>query len=128
MALTTMIVTGFTLVLFGTSFYFYKFVKLKKVLEADRHENRPTKARKSPGSRRLYSALNQAQPFATEHRALEKATNDALVLSKVLQGGERSPEIRSVENGLSAFTERNVWDVADSLCHNLAQLCFEARQ
>lgn len=128
MALTTMVVTGSTLVLFGTSFYFYKFVKLKKVLEADKHADRPTKARQSQGSRLLFSALNQAQPFRSEHRALETAVADALALSKALQGSERSSAIRSVANGSPVFAERNVWDAADSLCHSLAQLCFEARR
>lgn len=117
MALTTIIVTAVTFVLFGVSLIVYKFFKLKRVLNDDQLEVQA--ALRNRGHPSLRSALDQAEAILDGHRlvALQKTVTEALALSAILDQWDthRADVIESKVNQLCQYlTELCLAHVNDS--------------
>ncbi|KAJ5100807.1 hypothetical protein N7456_006859 [Penicillium angulare] len=91
MSLTTIIVTALTLVLFGASFLFYRFVKLNSVLSGCEAKSDLKGQPQTAFQREEYSILRSALVHAKDglssplSLALEAIVSDTLILSALLE-------------------------------------------
>ncbi|KAJ5544672.1 hypothetical protein N7461_006976 [Penicillium sp. DV-2018c] len=101
MALTTIIVAAMTFVLFGGSLVFYKFVKLKRVLDDDQLEGQAQPVLRQWGHSDLRSALAEAQAALDDHRfvALKATATEALAFSELLDGSMPSTGVETDARG-----------------------------
>ncbi|KAE8397149.1 hypothetical protein BDV37DRAFT_289665 [Aspergillus pseudonomiae] len=128
MALTTIIVTALTFVLFGGSLVFYKFVKLKRVLDDDQLEGQAQSVLRQWGHSDLRSALAQAQAALDDHRfvALKATATEALALSELLDGSMPSTGVETDARGaeVTEMANRQARSKANRLCDYLTELCL----
>jgi hypothetical protein len=113
MALTTIIVTALTFVLFGASLIVYKFVKLKKGLNDDQLEGQAQAALRDRWNPGLQAALSQAQTALDDHTfaTLKTTVTEALALSELL-------------NGVPQMANQRARSGINRLCHYLTKLCL----
>lgn len=128
MALTTIIVTVLTFVLFGVSLTVYKFVKLKRVLEDDQLEGQTQTILRSRGHPDLRAALAKAQTALDGHAlvALKATVTEALALSELLDESMPPTGIKADADGTGVreMANRQARSRNNRLCHYLTELCL----
>lgn len=130
MSVTTIIVTTLTLVLFGASFAFYRFVKLKSVLSGCEAKGGPNGQSQTALQRQQYfilrSALVQAQDGLSSRMssALEAIVSDALILSAILENPKTSVGTESAVHGAHLSMEEQARAKVNSLHCSIAELCL----
>lgn len=128
MALTTIIVTALTFVLFGVSLIVYKFVKLKKVLKDDQLEGQAQDVLSNRWHPGLRAALAQAQTALDGHTfvALKATVTEALDLSELLDECMPPTGIRTDAHGaeVTEMANRQARSRTNRLCHYLTELCL----
>jgi hypothetical protein len=128
MALTTIIVTALTFVLFGVSLMVYKFVKLKKILNDDQLEGQAQAVLRDRWHPDLRAALSQAQTALDEHTSvtLEATVTEALALSELFNGcmPPTGVETDAHTAGVPQMANQRARSGINRLCHYLTKLCL----
>ena len=128
MALTTLVVTALTFVLFGVSLFIYKFVKLKKLLKDDQLEGQTQTVLRNRGHPGLRAALAQAQTASDGHIfvALKATVTEALALSDLLDESMAPTGIETDAHRaeLAEMANRQARSKINRLCHYLTEFCL----